>query len=392
MRRFITSKPFLIAVCSILIYTLAGFFLLPYILKRQLKNYVAEDLNRTLQIEEIRLNPYVMTLEISDLALKESDGKGILAFNRFFVDFELKSLFRWAWTFSDISLDGMVLQVDVAPDKSVNLDRLVQDLSPPGSDAPPPEPKADSLPPRLYFERIQLVNGHIHIHDRSLSTPAEIPIEPINLEITDLTTLPEKKGPHRIVARLPHDGTLEWSGEISLHPIWSEGQFKLTNIHTKVAWNFLKETLKIEVPQGILGMAGHYRFDYTAEAPQVKINDLSMQLDNLSLKVLNTPNAALSIDAIRVDKGRFDLAERDMTVEKLSLSGGSLNAAVGKDGRLSWENILGTKPQEKPAPASNTPGDNAPPFKIHMENITLKLIRGKSSNKVPFFNCSLKIR
>ena len=372
IHRIITNKLFLIAVFSILIYTLAGFFLLPYILKNQLEKYVAKDLNRTLQIEKICFNPYVMTLEISDLALKEADGEGILAFNRFFVDFELKSLFRWAWTFADISLDGMVLQVDVAPDKSINLGRLVQDLSPASPGAAPPKPAADSPPPRLYFEHIQLVNGHIHIRDRSLPTPAEIPIEPINLEITDLTTLPEKKGPHRIVAQLPYDGTLEWSGQISLHPIWSEGQFKLKNIHTKIAWDFLKETLKIETPEGILALEGHYWFDYTAKAPQVKVSDLNMQLDNLSLKVLNTQNAALTIDSIRVDNGRFDLANRDMTVGQLTLSGGSLNAAVEKDGRLSWENILEAGPQKEPVPTTSTAKDNTPPFKIHMENIALK--------------------
>ena len=124
VRRIVTSKLFLIAVFSILIYTLAGFFLLPYILKSQLKSYVAEDLNRTLQIEKVRLNPYMMTLEISDLKLKEADGGPILALDRLFTDFELKSLFRWAWTFSDIRLDGLVLQVDVAPDKTINLARL----------------------------------------------------------------------------------------------------------------------------------------------------------------------------------------------------------------------------------------------------------------------------
>jgi uncharacterized protein involved in outer membrane biogenesis len=332
--RIFTSKLFLIAVFSILIYTLAGFFLLPYILKGQLEDYVTEDLNRTLLIEKIRFNPYIMTLEISDLALKEADGEGILAFNRFFMDFELKSLFRWAWTFSDISLDGLVLQVDVAPNKSVNLDRLLQDLSPASPGAAPPESTGDSPPPRLYFERIQLLNGHIRIRDRSLPTTAEIPIEPINLKITDLTTLPERKGPHRIVARLPLDGTLEWSGQISLRPIWSEGEFKLKNIHTKIAWDFLKEALKIETPEGILGLEGHYRFDYTAEAPQVKISDLNMQLENLSLKVRDTQNAALTIDAIRVDNGRFDLAKRDMTVGRLTISGGSLNSAVEKDGHL----------------------------------------------------------
>jgi hypothetical protein len=370
--RIFTSKLFLIAVCSVLVYTLAGFFLLPYILKSQLKNYVAEDLRRTLQIEKIRLNPYIMTLEISDLALKEADGKGIVAFKRFFIDFELKSLFRWAWTFSQISLEGLVLQVDVAPDKSVNLDRLLQDLSPPASDAALEKPVADSSPPRLYFERIQVANGNIHINDRSLSPPAEIPIEPINLEITDLTTLPEKRGPHRIVARLPYDGILEWSGEISLNPMWSEGQFKLKNIHAKLAWNFLKERLKIEAPEGILGLEGLYRFDYTGESPQIEVSDLNMGLEKLHLKVLDTQNAALAIDAVRLESGRFDLAKMDMAVGQLSLSGGRLSAAVRKDGRLNWENILGTENPEEPRQDSNTAEGSTPPLKIHMKNVALK--------------------
>ena len=372
IRRMLTSKLFLIAVCSVLVYTLAGFFLLPYILKSQLKKYVAEDLNRTLQIEEIRLNPYALTLDISGLALNEADGEGILAFKRFFVNFETKSLFRWAWTFADISLDGLVLQVDVAPDKSVNLDRLVRDLSPESPHAAPPEPATDAPLPRLYFERIQVSNGYIRIRDRSLPTPAEMPIEPINLEITHLSTLPEEKGPHKITARLPGDGILVWSGEISLDPIWSEGQFKMENLHTKLAWNFLKQTLKIDAPEGILGLEGHYLFDYTAKAPEIKISDLTMQLDKLNLKVLDTPNAELAINAIRVDNGRFDLAKNDLAVGRLTLSGGNLQAAVEEDGRLSWENILVEKPNEKPAQVSKTATDNATPFKIHMENIQLK--------------------
>jgi uncharacterized protein involved in outer membrane biogenesis len=371
VRRIVTSKLFLIAVFSILIYTLAGFFLLPYILKSQLTRYVAEDLKRTLQIEKVRVNPYMMTLEISDLKLKEADGGPLLTFDRLFTDFELKSLFRWAWTFSNIHLDGWVLQVDIAPDKAINLARLAEDASPSDPDRPPPEPTVDSPPPRLHFERIQLVNGRIDLRDRSLSIPAEMSIKPINLDIKNLTTLLEKRGTERIVALLPHDGAMEWSGKISLNPIWSEGQFNLKNIHTAVAWDFLKEMLNIEAPGGVLSVEGHYRFDYTARAPELEVSGLSMQLDDLVLKVKDTPNASLSIDSIRLDKGRFDLAKMDLTVGQLALSGGSLSAAVEKDGRLSWENILAARPPGKTVANGNTAEDNAPPLQIHMENIAL---------------------
>ena len=377
VRRIITSKLFLIALLSILIYTLAGFFLLPYILKSQLTRYVAEDLNRTIQIEKVRLNPYMMTLAVSDLELKEADGERILAFDRFFIDFELKSVFRWAWTFADIRLDNLVLQVDIAPDKTINIARLAEDALLSDPNQPPPEPTVDSPPPRLHFERIQLVNGRIDLSDRSLSVPAEMSIKPINLDIKNLTTLLEKRGTERIVALLPHDGALEWSGKISLNPIWSEGEFKFKNIHTAIAWDFLKEMLNIEATEGVLGVEGHYWFDYTAQAPQLKISELSMQLDSLALKVKDTPNASLAIDSIRLDNGRFDLAKMDMTVGQLILSGGNLSAEVGNDGRLSWENMQVAGPPGKTAPTPSTTEDNVPPFQIHMENIALKDMRVK---------------
>ena len=96
-------------MAAIVVYTLIGFFLTPYLVERQLTNYVAVQLGRQLSVKKLQMNPYAFTLEISGLALKDADGSPILSFDRFFGDFELKSLFRRAWTFSEINLKPLSL-------------------------------------------------------------------------------------------------------------------------------------------------------------------------------------------------------------------------------------------------------------------------------------------
>ena len=60
-----------IALCVIaglvLLYTLAGFFLVPYVARTQLTKYVTETLHRQLSLGEIRFNPYTLEARIRDL-------------------------------------------------------------------------------------------------------------------------------------------------------------------------------------------------------------------------------------------------------------------------------------------------------------------------------------
>ena len=51
------------------------------------------------------------TFEVKDFSFKEADGEPILSLQRLFVDSELESLVRWAWTFADLRLEGPSLNL-----------------------------------------------------------------------------------------------------------------------------------------------------------------------------------------------------------------------------------------------------------------------------------------
>ena len=74
------------------VYALLGFYAAPRIVRSQAIEFVRENYGRELTLGEVRINPFKLQAEIKDLSLPDTDGKPMLAFRRFFVDFELSSL------------------------------------------------------------------------------------------------------------------------------------------------------------------------------------------------------------------------------------------------------------------------------------------------------------
>src|SRR5690242_12974290 len=70
----------------LLLYTLAGFLLAPYLVQRYLPSLAQEHLGRAASVEKVRINPYALTFEASGFRLQDSGEKSLLAFKRLFVD------------------------------------------------------------------------------------------------------------------------------------------------------------------------------------------------------------------------------------------------------------------------------------------------------------------
>jgi hypothetical protein len=130
LMRVLLSKAFIIAVGLMLTYTLAGFFLVPYLIKRQATRFARESLKCLVVMEEVRVNPYAFTLDIRNFDIKEGDGSPLLAFKAFFINFEISSLWRWAWTFADVRLEGPVVNLEIKRGGLLNFIELAGRIPP----------------------------------------------------------------------------------------------------------------------------------------------------------------------------------------------------------------------------------------------------------------------
>ena len=122
IHRILRSRLFIKAVGLITVYTLAGFFLAPYMIRYTLAEYSADVLKRDLTLGRVNVNPFIFTLDLQDLKLADKDRAAMLGFDRVFIDFEVKSLFLRAWSFKRLDLRAPFLNIDIAPNGSVNLD------------------------------------------------------------------------------------------------------------------------------------------------------------------------------------------------------------------------------------------------------------------------------
>ena len=344
MRRIFLGKAFIITVGVLILYTLGGFLLAPYLVRHYVPQISQDLLQRDAHIGKVHLNPFLFTLEANDFELTETDGTPIGGFKRLLVDFELSSLFRWAWTFRQITLDEPLVNIVIGTDGVLNLAKLM-------GEGPDQAEASDSRPPRLLLENIAISSGAIDIIDRRQSSPATLTFRPLDIRLTDISTLPDRKGPYTLVATTPDGESINWAGGISLHPFRSTGNLTLDNIKVATLWEFIRDSVAIDSPTGTLHFDTNYELDLSGPSPQLTLDGVATRLAGLSLRLTGAEAPFFTSKKLAVSATRFDLSTRQLEIGKLSLTGGDVNVAVDQEGNLNLQRIVrqttgdGARPQ-----------------------------------------------
>jgi uncharacterized protein involved in outer membrane biogenesis len=382
LRRLVTGRPFLItlAVGAVLVsvYTLAGFFLVPRLITTYVPWYVQERLKRRAEIGEVRVNPLLFKLEIKRFRLQEADGRPLLGFDRLFVDFELSSLFRRAWTFAEIQIEAPRLDVVLARDGRLNLADLL-DAFP---QAEPTAQPAPTTPRRMLLQHALVRGGVLSFTDLSGRAAQKATVDPINVELRDITTLPGRRGPYAISATLIGGGVVGWEGEASLIPLGSTGHLGLRGFPLATAWRFVQEDIALAEPAGRLDAEVRYQFAYRDGTTSLKVDGIDVTVTGLALSERGEKAPLLALERIRLAGGRGDLISRELTVPEISLSRGRLAATMARDGTVNWQKLMATPAAAPTAgvtaaptvvqPAVTTAAPVARPWRLAMDKVRVE--------------------
>src|SRR5262245_24681946 len=88
-----------IAAAAFVVYTLAGFFLVPRIIRAQIRDQAKTLLNRDARADDVRFNPFTLAATVSGLTIADRDETALLTVDRLRVDFQLSGIFRRAFRF-----------------------------------------------------------------------------------------------------------------------------------------------------------------------------------------------------------------------------------------------------------------------------------------------------
>ena len=362
------NKAIIIAASLVVLYTVSGFFLLPYLIERYLPGMLGKSLNCEVSLKEVKVNPFAMTLEAKEFQMKEPSGMAIAGLQRLYVNFQLSSLFHWALTFSEVSVDAPSMNIVIDADGKVNLARLAGQET----DAPE-EKKEEGKPLRLLLRNIAINQGRIDMTDNRQAIPANLSFYPLNIKLADISTLPDREGPYTLTATSMDGATLKWSGKVSLEPLHSEGSLAFEETPLSTPWKFFRSLLNIASPSGVLGMKTNYLFDYSKETPVVTLDSLNVHLADLGLQIDGAERPFLNLSEINLDAGKLDLMQQKVDGVRLSIKDGNLDMVMDRGGVLNIQRITGQKKeQETASPPTAVTSEKIAPWVIDIPEVKLE--------------------
>ena len=245
------SKPVLAVGALALTYLAGGLFIVPALLKWQLPEQAQSRLGATLSLGHVYFNPLTLTLELGDVSLRTVREGTLLAAEKLRADFEFSSLFRRAWTFTDIQLEQPSLRIEFDKDGGLNLQPLLAALKRPGA-------KPEQAPPRLLVRHLGVKNGRVDVADQRLEQQLIARINPLTLEATNIGTLAPDSGNWQLSARSEAGEVLRAGGTLGLQPFSLNGNLDLAGMQAGTLARGLHTWLPLSDVAGTLGLSGKY--------------------------------------------------------------------------------------------------------------------------------------
>src|SRR5262252_9469513 len=159
----------------------------PPLLKNKIAAELSTKLHRPVSIEQIRFNPFTMSLTVRGFLMKERQGSATaVSFDELYANLELRSLFRWAPVLKEIRLVKPYFNVVRNEDRTYNFTDLIDEFS-----KGPPEPKGPpASTPRFALNNIQVIDGKIDFDDRPEQTKHTI--SAIKIGVPFISSIPSQ--------------------------------------------------------------------------------------------------------------------------------------------------------------------------------------------------------
>lgn len=314
---------------AVLAYTLIGFLLVPWIFERQVVHLLGTQLERPVRIEGVRFNPYLLSLEARGFAITEADGSPLVAFERLYVDFQLSSLFRWAWTFREITLERPRVEFVRFPDGSTNLGRLAG--AAPAPESPDEPPDAETGLVRIVVQQFDLIEGSGRVTDQVPATTFSAPLGPIDVTMHEISTLPDAQGRQQVVVRTERGGELAWQGTLGLAPLHSAGRFTAEGPFLPLAYRYAQDALGFRLEQGELELGFEYEATLDgARGLAASVRDLELAL--LDVRIVQDGQDVVLVPEVRLEGGHAAYPEQTAGAARLFVRAPELFGWLEPDG------------------------------------------------------------
>ena len=314
---------------AVVLYTVIGFFALPALIKWQMVKQLPKFTHREATVEAVQVNPYTLSLTISGLTLKETNGTPFAHVDEFYANFQLSSILRGMWTFEKVSLKGPNAHLIRTADGQLNFSNLLTNM--PWSESKP----AKKPLPRVLVENLVVTNALIHLTDHTRAAPFRKVIGPVWFSFENFTTHKEKGAPYELIATTSDGERFECMGDVSLNPIHSAGEIILRDIPIKKYGAYLANFTHAQITDGALMVAARYQFSAIPQQPlELVVTNADVKLTDLHAQAPGSGEVLLRWTTLAVTNASASLVAREARVPSVHVEAGALTVRREADGAL----------------------------------------------------------
>lgn len=314
----------------LLFYTVAGFLILPPIVRSVAVKQISRQLDREVSIAAVKINPFALSASIRGLLIKDKDGAPFVSWDEVYVNFQLSSFFGKAWVFKEISTTKPFVRAEMKPDGTFNFSDIVTKFS---TNAAPAKTEP-SRPLVLHVGRLHIGGATAALADHTPRETFRRTVGPLDITLENFSTDPENKNPYAFSGTTDAGEKISWSGYFYLDPLRSAGELKLFNFSLNKYAALYQDFVRFEIRDGIAALDVKYRLEFNATNRVISINDSAVGLRDFKLGQPGDSNNIVELPVFALTGASVDVENHRATVNAISAEGGQLFLSRNQDAAI----------------------------------------------------------
>ncbi|QCF24549.1 DUF748 domain-containing protein [Hydrocarboniclastica marina] len=187
-------------------------------------------------------------------------------------------------------------------------------------------------------EQVALESGVLNWRDRALSEPAEIQLDQIELELTDLTGDPDSPVGIALQVTGSDKGTGQLNGEFTLSPFTLESSVQLSDVSLANYQAYLNEAVNLELAAGTLDFDGTVSLDDQKPKLTGSIEG-TLSADAVQTQLVELESPFLSWTSLRLNPLRVQLEPLTVDIPEIRWTGPEFTYVRLPDGKNSVSRV-----------------------------------------------------
>jgi hypothetical protein len=355
----------------LVLYTLAGFFVVPAVFKAFVPKKISEAITRQVSVAKVAYNPFTFRLHVEDLRIDAKDGGAFVSVDAITANAELISALTFTPTLKFLVIDSPSVTVLRNADGSFNFSDLLALGGDPAAAETAENTTSQAALPAALVRRLQISNARFQWRDQAVSPEFTAAVTALNLEATDLGTTRETPGAYRLTVETDLGATLTVTGDIHLAALASTGRVALASLPLTPFSPYAAPFFKGRIEGGMVGAALDYRYPSGGNGAGLPaVTDAGFTLEGLKVSAPQERSPMVAVKSLAVTGVNLNPAETTLRVGEVMLSGLQAAMARNADGTIDFLNLLSLPEPDTDQSAPVTgPEGSARPWKIVLERL-----------------------